>query len=49
MDEIREEVEEWVMDPDTMAGRASVYEQLMMLYWVMKNLIIVACFNRGGK
>ena len=39
MDEIREEVEEWVMDLGTTTGKASSYERLMMLYWVMKNLM----------
>ena len=39
MDEIREEVEEWVLDLGTTAGRASSYDQMMMVYWVMKNLM----------
>ena len=39
MDEIQEEVEEWVMYPGTMARRESPYEHLMMVYWVMKNLM----------
>ena len=39
MDEIQEEVEEWVMYPGTMARRELSYEHLMMVYWFMKNLM----------
>ena len=37
---MREEVEGWVADPGSMAGRASTYDQLVMLYWVIMNLLM---------
>ena len=39
MEEIREEVEEWVMDLRTTRRRVYAYEHLMMAYWVVKNLM----------
>ena len=39
MDEIQEEVEEWVMYPSTTVRMVSAYERLMMAYWVIKNLM----------
>ena len=39
MEEIHEEVEEWVLDLGTTTGRAFVYERIIMVYWVMKILM----------
>ena len=49
MEKIREEVEEWVMEPDTMTGRALDYECLMILYWVMNNLMSHVLMEGGNK
>ena len=31
---LHEEVDEWVLDPGSTAGRASVYDQMLLTYWV---------------
>ena len=36
MDEIREEVAEWVQDPGSTAGHLSIYDQIILIYLVMK-------------
>ena len=33
------EVAEWVLDPGNMVGRASVYDCMIMTYWVMVLLV----------
>ena len=32
-------MEEWILDPGHSVGRASQYENMVALSWVMKNLI----------
>ena len=49
MDEVREVAKEWVMDLGTTTRRASTYEFLMMLYWVMKNLMSHVMMEGGNK
>ena len=39
---LREEckkVEEWIMDPGHTMGHTSLYEKMVALFWVMKNLV----------
>jgi len=48
-DELRGEVEEWVMDPGSTAGRASAYDRMVMLYWVTKNLLAHAIMTNMAK
>lgn len=39
VDELRSEVEDWVVDLGTMVGRATAYDWMIMTYWVTKNLL----------
>ena len=49
MEEIQSEVEEWVMDPRATTGRASTYDMMIMVYWVMKNLMAHVAMSGEGK
>ena len=39
IEEVREEVDGWVFDPESTARRASVHDRLVMIYWVLMNLV----------
>lgn len=39
IEEVRQEVEEWVVDPGSTAGWAAAYDRMIMLYWVIMNLV----------
>jgi len=49
VDELRSEVEDWVVDPGTTAGRATAYDRMVMLYWVTKNLLAHAIMTNMVK
>lgn len=38
METIHDEVEEWVQDPGTTAGRIAAYDRIVSTYWVTKGL-----------
>ena len=40
-----EEVEGWITDPGSTAGRVSAHDHLVMLYWVLMNLVTHAAMN----
>ena len=39
IEEVRLEVEEWVVDPGSTTGRASAHDWLIMIYWVIMNMV----------
>ena len=39
-------VEDWILDPGHTEGRASLYEKMVALFWVMKNLVGRAAWDR---
>ena len=40
--------DEWILDPGHNAARLSLYERMVALYWVMKNLIMCSTCQEGG-
>ena len=40
IEEVRQEVEEWVVDPGSTAGWAAAYDRMIMLYSAIMNLVI---------
>ena len=46
---VREEVEGWIIDPSSTAGRASTHYHLVMLYWVLMNLVTHVAMNIEAK
>ena len=49
MEEIHIEVEEWVMNSGTNTGRASAYDEMLMVYWVLKNLMVHVAIDGEAK
>ena len=39
IEEVQEEVDGWVSDPGSTAGRALAYDRMVMIYWVLMNLV----------
>ena len=39
IEEVHEEVDGWVSDPGSTAGRALAHDHLVMIYWVLMNLV----------
>ena len=42
IEEVRLEVEEWVVDPGSTTGRALAHDLLIMIYWVIMNMVTQA-------
>ena len=49
IEEVCQEVEYWIVDPGSMAGRASTYDRIIMLYWVIMNLVTHVTLNLEAK
>ena len=46
---LRHEVEPWVVDPRNTAGRVTSYDRLIILYWVNMNLIMHCLLSAVAK
>ena len=49
IEEVHRKVEEWVVDPVSMAGRAIAYAIMIMIYWFIKNLMAHASLSSVAK
>ena len=49
IEEVRQEVKDWVVDPGSMATQATPYDHMIMLYWVIMNLVTHVSFNIEAK
>ena len=48
-EELRSEVEPWVVEPSNTVGRVVAYEILFMLYWVNMNMIVHSSLSVASK
>ena len=49
IEEVREEVDGWISDLGSTAGRASVHDRLVMIYWVLMNLVTYSNLSAAAK
>ena len=45
IEEVRQEVEDWVVDPGTTARRESAHNRMIMLYYIIMNLVMHSMLN----